>query len=138
MGARCSGKLQHAAWLTESAQSVAHAAQTALMNMSGRDADARARLLAACARGSTATVEGLLEAHADPNAAAAGSSTPLHAACANGHEHVVAMLLAAGARSDVSNAEGLTPRQCAERPGHHDCVALIDTHRRLQDNPWLR
>ncbi len=60
------------------------------------------RLHVACDRGHLKLVQLLLSAAADPNAAAADGSTPLHVAAAVDNADVVRLLLAAGAVSCIA------------------------------------
>jgi RNA polymerase sigma factor (sigma-70 family) len=72
-------------------------------------AGAESPLWSATVTGSADVVDYLLDAGADPNAAAFAGATPLHVAVQRGHDGLVPRLLAAGADPRLTDAYGRTP-----------------------------
>ena len=75
--------------------------------------------------GHLGTMELLLEAGADVNAAARWGATPLLSAVDRGRTEAVRMLLAAGADPTVTAANGETALSLARQKEHRDIVALL-------------
>jgi uncharacterized protein len=71
------------------------------------------------------TIQLLLEAGADVNAAQTGGFTPLHQAAAAGKPELVALLLENGARPDALCDQGKLARDYAIERGHEAVVALL-------------
>jgi tetratricopeptide (TPR) repeat protein len=67
----------------------------------------------------------LLDAGADPSAAAEGGVTPLHAAAETGDAAVVAALLAGGADPAVADGEGARPLEAAAQGGFEGAVGAL-------------
>ena len=82
-------------------------------------------LLVAAARGVAPIVAALLEAGADPNAAAPGRFTALTAAIDFGDPEIVRMLLAAGANPKVTPADGRSAMKRVRGPYEEEIKALL-------------
>ena len=97
-------------------------------NLGGQLCDWTA-LHCAAFNGSLESVCLLLDAHANINKAAKGSSgggvAPLHLAAEKGHVEVVRLLLDAGANRDKTANDGSTPLTLAARYGHAEVVCLL-------------
>src|SRR4030095_2347208 len=89
---------------------------------SGRDSSA---LLWAAHWNDLETVERLIHAGADANAANAFRKTPLSEACTNGSVKVVDLLLKAGANPNTQIATGVPPIMSCARSGRADAVRLL-------------
>jgi len=72
-----------------------------------------------------ASLERLLSAKADVNAAQADGSTALHWAAYHGDTHAATALLAAGARATALTDTGMTPLELACEAGNADLVRLL-------------
>lgn len=88
-------------------------------------AERAAALVEACAGGSAAAAEVLLDAQVPPDARGPGGATPLHAAAEAGAEEAVRLLIARGARLDDPGPGGEPPVVAAGRRGHHAVVDLL-------------
>ncbi len=83
-------------------------------------------LLLACSnQSSTALIERLLKAGADPNATLAGGDTPLMAAARTGNTQAVKLLLAHRASLDAKASRGQTALMWAVAQRHADVVQLL-------------
>ena len=77
-------------------------------------------------KGDPATVELLLDFHADINARNDNGETPLCIAAYNGHVEVVRLLLARGARIDVPDNDGLLPlTRAMQRENNAEIASLL-------------
>jgi hypothetical protein len=97
-------------------------------DVDARDEAGRAALLAAAGAGDLATVEALLAARADPEAATTSGRTPLLEAVREGRRAVAERLLEAGAHPDARDRALGTPLDVAERDGRHELAALLRRH----------
>ncbi|HXP87978.1 MAG TPA: ankyrin repeat domain-containing protein [Bryobacteraceae bacterium] len=85
----------------------------------------RSEVADAVARGDRATVQKLLEQHADVNAAQADGATGLHWAVFRSDKEMVDLLLRAGANAKVANREGSTPLWLASVNGDASIIAAL-------------
>ncbi|KAH8594139.1 hypothetical protein B0O99DRAFT_595843 [Bisporella sp. PMI_857] len=79
--------------------------------------------------GSTASVELLLQAGANPNIVEYDGWSPLHWATTNGHAEICKLLLEHGAYIDAIDDHGATPRHLALSRGHDMALAELDRFR---------
>ncbi len=92
----------------------------------GKNRNANQPLHAAAANSQVAACEALLQAGADPSAAAGGGWTPLHLAAANGAGELTQLLLAHGADKMRSKDDGETPADAARSSGHDALAAVLE------------
>lgn len=85
----------------------------------------QASLVQAVKAGNMAAARALLARQADPNAAEADGTTPLHWAVEHDHAEMAAALLAAGARARVANRYGVTPLHVAATNGSASLIASL-------------
>ena len=108
--------------------------------INGRDRySSMTALMTAAAEGHTATVNFLLENHANPNLTADNGATALEFAAAKGRVEVVWLLLKYLADVNAADAKGGTPLMLASWHGHEETVQLLlengaVTDRRTVDN----
>jgi Ankyrin repeats (3 copies) len=89
-------------------------------------------LVQAADTGDIASVERLVAAGADMNAATSNGMTPLMCAAQNGHIEIVSLLVARGADVYLARNDGATALTLAAFYGHHDVVrALVSSGSRL-------
>ena len=79
----------------------------------------------AAAAGDPISVDLLIAAGVDANAANDRGSTPLHMAVLNGHDDVAALLLDHGASVVAANQDGNTPLHAAVGSGQRQCAELL-------------
>ena len=97
----------------------------------GASAVARSRgsgwtpLINACACGSAQAARLLLDAGADPSAAAADGRTPLHFSAQLGDVDLIRMLLSRGADPEQRDHYGETPLEAAERDGAAEAARAL-------------
>jgi serine/threonine-protein phosphatase 6 regulatory ankyrin repeat subunit B len=94
-------------------------------SLAGIRAGGRPALVAAAEGGHAAIVDALLEAGADPKAAADDGDTALIAAARWGHQDLVTRLLAQGADLEARNAERMTALMAAAARGDLACVRIL-------------
>ncbi len=82
-------------------------------------------VLMAASMGRTRSMELLLKAGVDPNAAGPNRQTPLHAAAEHGYVAVTRMLLKAGANPKLRDINGWTPLQWAQMKKHREIIVLL-------------
>jgi ankyrin repeat protein len=82
-------------------------------------------IITAAANGSTACLDLLLQAGADPSAREVNLNTALHAAINFGRKECVALLLKYKSDKDAKNVVGFTPLHLAAGNGHEEFTGLL-------------